>query len=102
MDFQELLDALRGDDPPDTIYDDLSNAYQNVVDGAAQAKVDSESAIGALNEEIGRLKAQNFDLLMAAQATKPDPDPDPDPEPEEAGEVDAPADSDPLFDYERK
>lgn len=98
MNFQELLDALRGDDPPETIYDDLSGAYQNVVDGAAAAKVDSDNAIAALNDEIAKLKSQNFDLLMASQSAPAEPEVESDTEDDA---VDEPEDHDNLFEYER-
>lgn len=87
MDFDELLALLRepGDSElPGTIYDDLSNAHTSALDGGAAKVAEIESALADSNAEIARLKALNFDLLMAASASdEPDGEPD-----------DAPDDSD--------
>ena len=78
--FQELLELLKnpGEDGtiPDTIYDDLTATYTETHDRAegAFAKVaEHESAISeydakiqAYESEISRLKAMNYDLLMAS------------------------------------
>ena len=73
MTFDELLALLRepGEDGlPETIYDDLSASYTTVVDGGAAALTAqqdvNEAATAELVAEIARLKALNFDLLMAA------------------------------------
>lgn len=87
MDFAELLEMLKNpgeDGIPDTIYDDLTNAYNSVSQshsdtvaeyGAAQetwgsekAAMEEEHASGrqALESEISRLKAMGFDALMSA------------------------------------
>ena len=84
MTFDELVALLRepGEDGlPETIYDDLSASYTGAVEGGAaaltaqdevnqaaltaQAEV-SSAAAAELVAEIARLKALNFDLLMAA------------------------------------
>ena len=69
MDFNELLALLRepGEDGvPDTIYDDLSSSYALAVDGGAASVAQAEAVNAELTAEINRLKALNFDLLMAA------------------------------------
>lgn len=98
MNFDELLEALRGDDPPETIYDDLSSAYHTAVEGSAAKIAESEGVIEALNDEISKLKAQNFDLLMAAPA---EPSESSESEDEDEAPVDRPANYDDMFDYER-
>jgi len=78
--FQELLELLRnpGEDGtlPDTIYDDLTATYSETHDraeGALAKAGEYESAIAeydgkiqAYESEISRLKAMNYDLLMAS------------------------------------
>lgn len=75
-DFDELIALLRepGDtELPDTIYDDLSNAHTSALDGGVAKVAQVESALADATAEIARLKALNFDLLMAASAsTEPD------------------------------
>lgn len=71
MDFEALIAKLRnpGEDPvPETIYDDLSQAYSSVLSGAAEKEAAHENALKEREAEISRLKAQNFDLLMSAPA----------------------------------
>lgn len=73
MDFNELVALLRdpGDDGlPDTIYDDLTASYNLAVEGGAASLSASELAVSELREEVARLKALNFDLLMAAGGDK--------------------------------
>lgn len=101
MNFDELMEALRGDEPPETIYDDLSASYHNAMEGAESKIAESAAVIEALNSEIEKLKAQNFDLLMAA----PKPEPESDDDGEDGGEEtqeDRPQNDDDLFDYERE
>ena len=73
MTFEEMIALMRepGEDPlPETIYDDLTTSYNGVVEGGAAALTEqgalNESATAELVAEIARLKALNFDLLMAA------------------------------------
>lgn len=68
-DFNELVAHLRepGEDGlSETIYDDLSSSYALAVDGGAARVAEVEAASTELVAEIARLKALNFDLLMAA------------------------------------
>ena len=78
--FQELLALLQnpGEDGtlPDTIYDDLTAVYSDVHNRAegADAKVaeydgrisEYDAKIQEYESEISRLKAMNYDLLMAS------------------------------------
>ncbi len=69
MGFSELLQTLQnpGDDGvPDTIYDDLTTEYNMVVDGGAASAAEHESVVSQMASEIERLKALNFDLLVAS------------------------------------
>lgn len=69
MGFSEILQSLQnpGDDGvPDTIYDDLTAEYNSVVEGGAASAAEHESVVSQLTDEIGRLKALNFDLLVSA------------------------------------
>lgn len=70
-DFSDLIAALQGDSPPETIYDDLTAAYTGAVQTgeAAGAKVaELEAANAALLAEIADLKARNYDLLVRVGA----------------------------------
>lgn len=78
MDFNELVALLRnpGDDGlPETIYDDLTSSYNLAVEGGAASLSASEAEVASLREEVSRLKALNFDLLMAAGGEKSDDEP---------------------------
>jgi hypothetical protein len=73
MTFDDLMALLRdpGEDGlPETIYDDLSSSYNSVVESGAAAlseqSATNDAATAELVAEIARLKALNFDLLMAA------------------------------------
>ena len=91
MTFDEILALLRepGEDGVSpTIYDDLSASYNSAVEGGAAALTEQSSANDVANAElvaeIARLKALNFDLLMAAgqetpavEETKPESDDEP-------------------------
>ena len=71
MDFNELVALLRNpgeDGLPETIYDDLSSSYAMAVDGGAALAAEKDAANAELVAEVARLKALNFDLLMAAGA----------------------------------
>lgn len=76
MAFEELIARLRdsGDSEiPPTIYDDLTAEYTTAVSGAAARIAEKDSMIMDHEAEIARLKAKNFDLLMAAAAeSKPE------------------------------
>lgn len=83
MTFEELVALLRnpGDDGlPETIYDDLSTSYNTAVEGGTAALTEmgatNDAATAELVAEIARLKALNFDLLMAA-GTEPTEEPKP-------------------------
>ena len=70
------------DGTPETIYDDLSSSYSLAVEGGASALSEqgaaNETASAELVAEIARLKALNFDLLMAAGTeTEPEPESEP-------------------------
>lgn len=72
MDFNELVALLRepGEDGlPESIYDDLTSSYQLAVDGGAASVAERDASIAEKDAEIARLKALNFDLLMAAGET---------------------------------
>ena len=69
MTFEELIALLRDpgeDGAPATIYDDLSSSYTAAVDGGTAKVAEIEAVNTELLGEIARLKALNFDLLMAA------------------------------------
>lgn len=100
MNFDELMEALRGDEPPESIYDDLTAAYHNAVDGASAKLAESDEVVKALNSEIEKLKAQNFDLLMAAP--KPDAPAEAADEPADEPSEDRPQNDDDLFNYEKE
>jgi len=92
MTFDELMALLRNpgeDGAPETIYDDLSSSYNMAVEGGASALseqvVANETATAELVAEIARLKALNFDLLIAAGTeTEPTKESDPEPDGEES------------------
>lgn len=85
MDIRGLLEQLRspGDDgPPETIYDDIAEAYDGAVE-IRDAKInEQEAAIQESQGLISQLKSANYDLLMATSGeTDPDPEPDADTDP---------------------
>lgn len=69
MDFEQLIAMLRnpGDDGiPETIYDDLSASYTDAT-STRDAKIsETSSAVEELTAELLRVKAMNYDLLIAA------------------------------------
>lgn len=69
MDFQELLNSLINpgeDGPSPTIYDDLSASYTDAT-STRDAKIgETEGALAAALEELNRVKAMNYDLMIAA------------------------------------
>lgn len=73
-DFNELLNMAKsgGDDVPETIYDDLSHAYQTTVDGSMAALAARQEALDKAAAEITRLKAMNFELMMRSPAQEVD------------------------------
>lgn len=92
MTFDEILALMRepGEDGlSPTIYDDLTSSYNSVVESGATALSEQgaahATATAELVAEIARLKALNFDLLMAAgsetsstvEETKPESDDEP-------------------------
>jgi hypothetical protein len=77
MDFATLIEMLRNPPEggvPDTIYDDLSSSYNDVLSGASAKATEADTLVQSLNAEISRLKAMNFDLLTAVPSTDPDGD----------------------------
>lgn len=77
MDFNELIALMRepGDrEIPGTIYDDLTLAHTTALDGAGEKVALAEAANAELLAEVSRLKALNFDLLMAASGDTPPAD----------------------------
>lgn len=73
MTFDEILALLREPGEagvPGTIYDDLTASYNSAVDVGVAAISEQgaahDAATAELVAEIARLKALNFDLLMAA------------------------------------
>lgn len=66
-DFSDLIAALQSDSPPETIYDDLTAAYDEraqLAESAGARVAELEAANAALLTEIGDLKARNYDLLV--------------------------------------
>jgi hypothetical protein len=61
-----LLREPGDDGPPESIYDDLASSYTLAVDGGAARISEIEGVVAEKDAEIARLKALNFDLLMAA------------------------------------
>jgi hypothetical protein len=87
--FHDLLGVLRepGEEGlPPTIYDDLTGEYDAMESGGAAKAAELADALAARDAEIGALKAQNYDLLMAVGSTDDTDDNDStDDEPDESG-----------------
>ena len=77
-DFNELINLAKsgGEDVPETIYDDLSHAYQTTLDGSQAALAARQEALDKAAAEITRLKAMNFELMMKSPASDVDDDDD--------------------------
>lgn len=73
MNFSELIDLLRSGDYPDTIYDDLGNAYNSLADSGNAAVAEYALKIEELEREIQKLKAHNYELMMASSEPAPEP-----------------------------
>ena len=72
--FAAALAALRGDEAPETIYDDLTKTYSNVFsasDSAAAKVAAQEAELERQREVINSLKSKNFDLLMEVGTKEP-------------------------------
>ena len=72
--FAAALAALRGDNAPETIYDDLTKTYSNVFsasDSAAAKVAAQEAELERQREVINSLKSKNFDLLMEVGTKAP-------------------------------
>ena len=72
--FAAALAALRGDEAPETIYDDLTKTYSNVFsasDSAAAKVAAQEAELERQREVINSLKSKNFDLLMEVGTKAP-------------------------------
>ncbi len=74
-DFSELLAMLVNpgeDGTPETIYDDLSASYTDAT-STRDAKIgETSSALEAALAELNRVKAMNYDLLMASGVAESD------------------------------
>lgn len=57
---------------PDTIYDDMEFAYQDMVAAAAQERDGATAKIQELEGQLSALKAHNYELLMASGNTGDD------------------------------
>jgi hypothetical protein len=71
--FDELLAAMKepGEDGlPETIYDDLSSEYALLSENSGAKVAELESMLQEKESEISRLKAMNYDLLVAAPANE--------------------------------
>ena len=96
--FAAALAALRGDDAPETIYDDLTKTYSNVFsasDSAAAKVAAQEAELERQREVINSLKSKNFDLLMEVGVKEPAKEPE---------EAESPAinDFEDMFNFTRK
>lgn len=81
MSFDDLVALLKnpGDEPiPDTIYDDLTASYRDLLDGSNASIGEKDNKIMALESEISRLKAANYDLLMASGSAPVEDEPNDD------------------------
>ena len=77
--FAAALAALRGDNAPETIYDDLTKTYSNVFsasDSAAAKVAAQEAELERQREVINSLKSKNFDLLMEVGNKEPAKEPE--------------------------
>ena len=82
--FAAALAALRGDEAPETIYDDLTKTYSNVFsasDSAAAKVAAQEAELERQREVINSLKSKNFDLLMEVGTKEPAKEPEEDESP---------------------
>ena len=96
--FAAALAALRGDEAPETIYDDLTKTYSNVFsasDSAAAKVAAQEAELERQREVINSLKSKNFDLLMEVGTKEPAKEPE---------EAESPAinDFEDMFNFTRK
>lgn len=96
MTFDELMALLRepGEDGvPSTIYDDLTSSYTLAVEGGVNALSEqaamNDAAVAELVGEVARLKALNFDLLVAAGEKEPEKAPESEPESDPEKSIDA-------------
>ena len=101
MTFEEILALMRepGEDGlSPTIYDDLTASYNSAVDGGAAALSEQgaahATATAELVAEIARLKALNFDLLMAAGSETSSTEQETSPESEDEPSIDSLFDKD--------
>lgn len=98
-DFEALLEALRGDNPPATIYDDLREVYTrntNARDSAAAKIAEQETMIESYRDEVNKLKSKNWDLLTRVESNTPD-EPD-----EDSDDPVMPNDFNDMFNFNRK
>ena len=69
-DFSELMAMLVNpgeDGAPETIYDDLSASYTDATSTRDAKITETSSALEAALTELNRVKAMNYDLLIAAE-----------------------------------
>jgi hypothetical protein len=73
--FEELMESLRNpgeDGPGETIYDDLTAAYNDRV-GAGDAKVtELTAALDESNGKLTKVMAHNYELLTAVEVGNPE------------------------------
>ena len=83
MEFDAMIDSLKAGEAPETIYDDLSLAYSTMLESSSAKVSELEASAAAAAEahaadiqardaEISRLKAVNYDLLMATPSADPE------------------------------
>jgi hypothetical protein len=68
MDFREYVETLRNppeDGVPTSIYDDLTKAWDDFSTGSEAKVSELQTRTKEYESEISRLKAKNYDLLMA-------------------------------------
>ena len=100
--FAAALAALRSDEMPETIYDDLTKTYSNVYsasDSAAAKVAAQEAELERQREVINSLKSKNFDLLMEVGTKEPTKEPNKEPEEDESPVIN---DFEDMFDFTRK
>lgn len=64
--LRDAASAIEGADL--TVYDNLTSSYQTLEETSAAKVAEMEQTIMALNAEISKLKATNYDLMMSAGA----------------------------------
>lgn len=91
MDIDALIATLRNpgeDGLPDGIYDDLSASATALREGSASLVAEKEAVIAELTAELQRLKAHNYELLMAVASETTDAETDAEPSDSEVDPAD--------------